>query len=157
MRLKDITILNPTYIGVPLDKQVSFVPMESLRYDMLDLQEIAFDEGKGKYTYFADNDLLIAKVTPCFENGNIAIAKNLKENIEKIDTIDGYNIYKFNYKDGYELPQGTRAGVIAQEVKEINPDAGVDNLQNTGFMGVDYSKLPAAVQDKINEINAEVE
>lgn len=55
--------------------------MESLRYDMLDLQEIAFDEGKGKYTYFADNDLLIAKVTPCFENGNIAIAKNLKENI----------------------------------------------------------------------------
>ena len=87
----------------------------------------------------------------------LASDKNLKENIEKIDTIDGYNIYKFNYKDGYELPQGTRAGVIAQEVKEINPDAVVDNLQNTGFMGVDYSKLPAAVQDKINEINAEVE
>lgn len=55
------------------------------------------------------------------------------------------------------MPQGTRAGVIAQEVKEINPDAVVDNLQNTGFMGVDYSKLPAKVQDKINEINAEVE
>lgn len=83
--------------------------------------------------------------------------KNIKENIEKVDTVDGYNIYKFNYKDGYELPQGTRAGVIAQEVKEINPDAVVDNLQNTGFMGVDYSKLPAKVQDKINEINAEVE
>ena len=83
--------------------------------------------------------------------------KNVKENIEKVDTVDGYNIYKFNYKDGYELPQGTRAGVIAQEVKEINPDAVVDNLQNTGFMGVDYSKLPAKVQDKINEINAEVE
>lgn len=83
--------------------------------------------------------------------------KNVKENIEKVDTVNGYNIYKFNYKDGYELPQGTRAGVIAQEVKEINPDAVVDNLQNTGFMGVDYSKLPAKVQDKINEINAEVE
>ena len=82
--------------------------------------------------------------------------KNIKENIEKVDEIDGYNIYKFNYKDGYELPQGTRAGVIAQEVKEINPDAVVDNLQNTGFMGVDYSKLPAKVQDRINEINAEV-
>jgi hypothetical protein len=82
--------------------------------------------------------------------------KNIKENIEKVDEIDGYNIYKFNYKDGYELPQGTRAGVIAQEVKDINPDAVVDNLQNTGFMGVDYSKLPAKVQDRINEINAEV-
>lgn len=82
--------------------------------------------------------------------------KNIKENIEKVDEIDGYNIYKFNYKDGYELPQGTRAGVIAQEVKDINPDAVVDNLQNTGFMGVDYSKLPAKVQDRINEINTEV-
>lgn len=93
--------------------------------------------------------------------GSIASAallsdKNIKENIEKVDEIDGYNIYKFNYKDGYELPQGTRAGVIAQEVKDINPDAVVDNLQNTGFMGVDYSKLPAKVQDRINEINAEV-
>ena len=86
----------------------------------------------------------------------LASDKNLKENIEKVDTVDGYNIYKFDYKDGYELPQGTRAGVIAQEVKEINPDAVIDNLQGSGFMGVDYSKLPAKVQDRINEINAEV-
>lgn len=81
MRLKDISILNPQYRGELLDKEVSFVPMESLRCGSIDLQEITFSEGKGKYTFFENGDLLLAKVTPCFENGNIAIAENLKEGI----------------------------------------------------------------------------
>lgn len=81
MRLKDISILNPQYKGIPIDGDVSFVPMEALRYGKIDLQEIPYSEGKGKYTYFANGDLLIAKVTPCFENGNIAIANSLKEGV----------------------------------------------------------------------------
>lgn len=81
MRLKDVSILNPVYQGDALDTEVSFVPMESLRYGKIYFQEIPFSEGKGKYTFFANGDLLIAKVTPCFENGNIAIANDMKEGI----------------------------------------------------------------------------
>lgn len=81
MRLKDISILNPQYKGDNLDCEVSFVPMESLRNGTIDFQKISFSEGKGKYTYFKDGDLLIAKVTPCFENGNIAVANNMKEGV----------------------------------------------------------------------------
>ena len=81
MRLKDFSILNPAYKGFPLEKEVSFVPMESLRYGKIDYQEVPFSEAKGKYTFFANGDLLIAKVTPCFENGNIAIANDMKEGI----------------------------------------------------------------------------
>lgn len=77
MRLKDISQLNPSYIGESFDDEVSFVPMESLRNGDIDLKEIRYNEGKGKYTYFGNGDLLIAKVTPCFENGNIAVANNL--------------------------------------------------------------------------------
>ncbi|MFR3304019.1 MAG: hypothetical protein ACLTQP_00995 [Faecalibacterium prausnitzii] len=29
------------------------------------------------FTYFRDNDILLAKITPCFENGKAAIARNL--------------------------------------------------------------------------------
>ncbi len=87
----------------------------------------------------------------------LASDRNLKENIELVEEIDGYNIYTFNYKEGYELPQGKRAGVIAQEIEAINPDAVIENIQNTGFKGVNYSKLPTKVQDRINKINAEVE
>lgn len=81
MRLKDFSVLNPQYKGESLDCKVSFVPMESLRNGAIDYQDIPFAEGKGKYTYFQDGDLLVAKVTPCFENGNIAIANNMKQGV----------------------------------------------------------------------------
>lgn len=81
MRLKDFSILNPPYKGESIDAEVSFVPMESLRNGTIDYQDIPFKEAKGKYTYFSDGDLLVAKVTPCFENGNIAIANEMKEGI----------------------------------------------------------------------------
>lgn len=80
-RLKDFSVLNPQYVGKDKRTEVSFLPMEGLRYDSTTLQSIPFEEGKGKYTFFADGDLLMAKVTPCFENGNIAIARDLKEGI----------------------------------------------------------------------------
>lgn len=81
MRLKDITILSPQYVGDNIDGDVSFVPMESLRNGTIDYKTIPFLKAKGKYTYFGNQDLLIAKVTPCFENGNIAIARNLLNGI----------------------------------------------------------------------------
>lgn len=55
--------------------------MECLRYDSLKPITISFSEAKGKYTFFKDNDILFAKVTPCFENQNIAIANNLVNGI----------------------------------------------------------------------------
>lgn len=81
MRLKDITILSPQYVGDDIASEVSFVPMESLRNGTIDYKTISFAQAKGKYTYFTNQDLLIAKVTPCFENGNIAIADNLLNNV----------------------------------------------------------------------------
>lgn len=81
MRLKDITIFSPQYVGDNIDGDVSFVPMESLRNGTIDYKTIPFLKAKGKYTYFGNQDLLIAKVTPCFENGNIAIARNLLNGI----------------------------------------------------------------------------
>ena len=81
MRFKDFSVLNPSYKGEIIETEVSFVPMESLRNGTIDYQKIPFEEGKGKYTYFKDGDLLVAKVSPCFENGNIAIADKMKEGI----------------------------------------------------------------------------
>ena len=82
MRLKDIANINPAYTGPDLgDQLVSFSPMECLRYDSLKPITISFSEAKGKYAFFKDNDILFAKVTPCFENQNIAIANNLVNGI----------------------------------------------------------------------------
>ena len=82
MRLKDVAILNPNYIGADLgDELVSFSPMECLRFDNLRPYTIPFKNAKGKYTYFANNDVIFAKVTPCFENLNTAVAANLLNGI----------------------------------------------------------------------------
>jgi restriction endonuclease S subunit len=36
---------------------------------------------RGGYTYFAENDIIIAKITPCMENGKCAIATGLTNGI----------------------------------------------------------------------------
>lgn len=80
-RLKDVSSLNPSYDGADLEGDVSFVPMEALRYDDIQRLTIPFDEAKGSYTFFGDGDVLVAKVTPCFENGNIAVATDLVQGV----------------------------------------------------------------------------
>ncbi|MGB8225574.1 MAG: N-6 DNA methylase, partial [Sedimentisphaerales bacterium] len=70
--------------GCDKDMAVSFVPMADLNENL-----IAFIPNKEKkikevinvYTYFKDNDVLLAKITPCFENGKSGIARNLKNGI----------------------------------------------------------------------------
>ncbi|CAJ0912287.1 9079_t:CDS:2 [Entrophospora sp. SA101] len=66
------------------DIEVSFLPMEDCEEYSLWVypQETKkIEEVYQGYTYFAENDLLIAKITPCFENGKMSIAKNLVNSI----------------------------------------------------------------------------
>ncbi|MBT3068399.1 restriction endonuclease subunit S [Rhodoferax sp. U11-2br] len=63
---------------------VSFVPMEALGIDqkiLVPTQTRPLSEVAGSYTYFADGDVLLAKITPCFENGKLGIAANLVNGI----------------------------------------------------------------------------
>ncbi len=63
---------------------VSFVPMEDLGIDqkiLVPTQTRLLAEVAGSYTYFADGDVLLAKITPCFENGKLGIAANLTNGI----------------------------------------------------------------------------
>lgn len=83
-RLKYICNINPQKSEVRLSKynNVSFLPMEnvSLNTLILDTEKELADVYSG-YTYFKDGDIVFAKVTPCFENGNMAIAKNLTNGV----------------------------------------------------------------------------
>lgn len=63
---------------------VTFLPMEDLGIstkDFITVKERKLKEVVGSYTYFAENDVLLAKITPCFENGKIGIARNLTNGI----------------------------------------------------------------------------
>ncbi|MGY8628031.1 restriction endonuclease subunit S [Chromobacterium violaceum] len=62
------------------DIQVGFVPMPMLgtRYlDKVAHESKTWAEVKKGYTHFADGDVLLAKITPCFENGKAGIPSGL--------------------------------------------------------------------------------
>ena len=61
------------------DDEVSFVPMEAVgEYGGLNLEltRAIADVGSG-YTEFDDGDVVVAKITPCFENGKGTLAAGL--------------------------------------------------------------------------------
>ncbi len=66
------------------DSLVSFAPMEDLGIDRKFLnptQTKKLSSVVGSYTYFADGDVLLAKITPCFQNGKLGIAAGLSNGI----------------------------------------------------------------------------
>ncbi|MBK2357703.1 N-6 DNA methylase [Francisella hispaniensis] len=64
--------------------EVSFIEMSSVSengYILHKENRVLKDLRKGSYKYFTENDILIAKITPCMENGKCAIATGLINNI----------------------------------------------------------------------------
>ncbi len=62
---------------------VSFVKMASVSEDgfISDCEVRPFDEVRKGFTYFEEGDVLLAKITPCFENGKAAVAEDLPHRI----------------------------------------------------------------------------
>ena len=60
------------------DDEVSFAPMECIRNDKRIPRIAPKSNDNGTYSKFMEGDIAIAKVTPCFENGNICVMQNLR-------------------------------------------------------------------------------
>ncbi|BBF86994.1 type I restriction-modification system, specificity subunit S [Aquitalea magnusonii] len=81
-RLRFALKMNPSKNEINLEDSdlVSFVPMDAIgEYGGIRLnEEKELSEIGSGYTYFCDDDVVVAKITPCFENGKGALAKGLK-------------------------------------------------------------------------------
>lgn len=68
-------------VNLTAEDEVSFAPMDALDDGLggLDgsMPRRFAEVAAGSYNYFRNGDVLLAKVTPCFENGKKAIAQNL--------------------------------------------------------------------------------
>jgi type I restriction enzyme S subunit len=85
-KLREICDLNPRFADINLidDSEVTFLPMKNVeektgRFD-LSLTKKLSEVRKG-YTPFIDDDIIFAKITPCMENGKIAIVHDLKNGV----------------------------------------------------------------------------
>ncbi|MFC1918834.1 N-6 DNA methylase [Chloroflexota bacterium] len=87
VKIGDICTINPRkslLADLSSDTRVSFVPMADLNEHRIAFQpseEKRLSEVSASYTYFEDSDVLLAKVTPCFENGKAGIARGLLNGI----------------------------------------------------------------------------
>jgi len=83
VKLEDICIINPRKSIMPEDGLVSFVPMEAVSEDAkLMRQEIKkYDDVSKGFTSFINEDVIVAKITPCFENGKGAFIDGLHNGI----------------------------------------------------------------------------
>jgi type I restriction enzyme S subunit len=84
--IEDIADVNPRLnkAGIPDDLNVSFVPMPAVGAadGSIDVSgERPFLEVKKGFTAFKEGDVLFAKITPCMENGKMAIVPKLKNGL----------------------------------------------------------------------------
>ena len=80
--LGEACLINPrSFIQqVKNDSAISFLPMAAVEAGTghIDLSQVRpYEEVRKGYTRFSEGDVLFAKITPCMENGKIAIAKGL--------------------------------------------------------------------------------
>lgn len=82
--LEQCCVLNPKRPrDIEDELMVSFVPMSAVYEDgKMDCSDIRPNKEVRKgFTYFAENDVLFAKITPCMENGKGAVARGLEGGI----------------------------------------------------------------------------
>ncbi|MCX7865986.1 MAG: nucleotidyl transferase AbiEii/AbiGii toxin family protein [Limisphaera sp.] len=142
-RLKFAAELNPSSIDLRRlspDAEVSFVPMEAVgEYGGLDLSRTKLlSEVASGYTYFADGDIVIAKITPCFENGKGALAAGLTNGVafgttelhvlRALDATDRKYLFYATLSDAFRrLGEAEMYGSGGQ--KRV-PEAFVENLKH---------------------------
>jgi type I restriction enzyme S subunit len=82
-QLATVGILNPRNMADD-DREASFVPMPMIpaQYGVASTHEIRhWGEIKSGYTHFAEGDVALAKITPCFQNGKSTVFRGLKGSI----------------------------------------------------------------------------
>jgi type I restriction enzyme, S subunit len=87
VKLGDLVQINPKLPNKDSfkdDMEVQFLPMKLVEevIGKIHLSELRrYSEVQKSYTSFIDGDVIFAKVTPCMENGKIAVVDNLKNGV----------------------------------------------------------------------------
>lgn len=85
-KIIDISNVNPKlpFENIPDDLEVSFLPMKLVEEVVNKINLIEFrkyGQVKKGFTPMTDGDVIFAKITPCMENGKIAVVHSLKNKI----------------------------------------------------------------------------
>ena len=114
-KIKYVAKLDPysDMSNIPEDIEISFVPMECIKNNKRIEKCSLKNNYNSSYSSFLNGDIVVAKVTPCFENGNIAIMENLKNGCgfgsSELFVLRPFNIntkFLFYYLQSYSFKEG---------------------------------------------------
>jgi type I restriction enzyme S subunit len=160
VRLGDVAQINPRFDKSSLtdDTLVSFVPMAAVgaadwKIDASTTRPFA-EVKKGSYTPFKDGDVLFAKVTPCMENGKMAVARGLTNGVgfgssefhvlRPSDQVDAKYLYHFVSSQAFRKEAAAHM-------------TGAVGLRRVPAAFLADAQLPLVPQDEQRRIVAEIE
>jgi type I restriction enzyme, S subunit len=152
VRLNDLGETKPRN-DAPDRTECSFVPMTLIppRYGgMAQYEEQVWGDVKKGYTHFKDGDIVIAKITPCFENGKSAIMNRLKGGIGAGTT----ELHVFRKVSDAVHPQFIliylkSRGFIARGIPRMAGSAGQKRVPHDYFANSPLPLPPPAEQKRI--------
>ncbi|MBN2702214.1 MAG: restriction endonuclease subunit S [Methylothermaceae bacterium] len=164
-RLRFVTRINKAQpILLAPEDEVSFVPMAAVgEHGGIRLDQVkVLDEIGDGYTYFADGDVVVAKITPCFENGKGAFAQGLKNGIafgttelhviRPADDVDGRFLFYLSISELFRrLGEGAMYGAGGQ--KRV-PELFIKDFQALLPPMDQQQKIAAFLDRKTAEIDA---
>lgn len=130
-RLAEVCDVDPSSRGIsdlPDDIEVSFIPMSAISEDgrlLLRLTKKLSNVRKG-FTCFRDGDVLLAKITPCMENGKRWLARSLVNEIgfgstefhvlrPKSEVLSGWIFYFVSQRSFREDAAASMTGTAGQK------------------------------------------
>lgn len=83
VKLEEVTQANPANSKPKENPEVSFLGMADISEEgkILNYNTVFYNDVSKGFTSFQNNDVLVAKITPCFENRKGALVSNLKNGI----------------------------------------------------------------------------
>ncbi len=150
--ISDVISLNPK-TDAPDSAEAGFSPMSMLGVTYLSrpgFEARPWGAIKKSYTHFADGDVLLAKITPCFENGKAGLAQGLPNGIgagsseyfvcrPNTDVLEGRYLLAFLKTDAF-----VRGGET-----QMTGSVGQKRLPKDYLLGTQLPLAPLAEQKRI--------
>lgn len=164
VKLKELTKINPQKSEVKeLDPNtlVSFVPMEDVSEtgELHLSRERPLGEVYKGFTYFKDGDVVVAKITPCFENGKGALMKDLVNGIgfgtTEFHVLRAKDLSRLNPIWLFNVTRSKRFNVYGE--MQMTGSAGQKRIPKSFLEDFEITLPPIALQNRFADYVTSIE
>lgn len=150
-KMKEICIINPLRPEV-IPEKVVFLSMTDVSEDgkILHQQKVDYQSVKQGFTPFQKGDVLVAKITPCFENGKGAHTENLVTDVGFGST--EFHVLRSKINSTYTFYHTVFENFRKKLEREMTGSAGQKRVQTASLANYSIAVPPAAEQQKIAAI-----